>query len=444
MNVWKRTARVGLSAATIAALATGTSQIVSAQTAAAKYGDVTATTAVNVRSGPSATTAIMGVLYRGDKAHQVGDTKNGFVPVTFAGHTGYVSAQYVSGEQATSDGGSSKTSGAGTVYATTAVHVRSGASLSASVVATLATGEAVTRTGVSSGPWTQVTYRGATRWVYSTYLTTTKPGGSSSVKITGRARATTALMIRTTSGSDFTSLGDIPTGTIVDLTGVTAPGVAQILYNGALRWVNSKYLTPVSSTNSETGNPAPKTVGTRYATADLDIRTTPAAVTTVVGEAASGSTLQITGTVSGGYAQIVWNGTARWVTAKYLSTTPTLNTGGSVGLDGLKPNGKLVVAYVRAHFKQITTMYGVRPDPDPDHPSGHAVDLMLPDYKNNQALGWTIANTLRANAKSLGIQYIIFDQHIWNIQRDSEGWRLMADRGSDTANHINHVHVTVY
>jgi hypothetical protein len=91
----------------------------------------------------------------------------------------------------------------------------------------------------------------------------------------------------------------------------------------------------------------------------------------------------------------------------------------------------------------MVTFYGVRSDPLPDHPSGHAVDCMLPHYKTNNALGWTIAKYLRAHAKELNIQYIIFDQHIWNIKYDSLGWRAMADRGGDTANHKDHVHVTV-
>ena len=40
--------------------------------------------------------------------------------------------------------------------------------------------------------------------------------------------------------------------------------------------------------------------------------------------------------------------------------------------------------------------------------------------------------------------YVIWNQRIWNIQRNGEGWRYMADRGGDSANHKNHVHITVY
>jgi hypothetical protein len=39
---------------------------------------------------------------------------------------------------------------------------------------------------------------------------------------------------------------------------------------------------------------------------------------------------------------------------------------------------------------------------------------------------------------------VIWDQHIWNIERNGEGWRFMASRGNPTANHKDHVHVTVY
>ena len=39
---------------------------------------------------------------------------------------------------------------------------------------------------------------------------------------------------------------------------------------------------------------------------------------------------------------------------------------------------------------------------------------------------------------------MIWDQHIWNNERSGDGWRYMANRGSDSANHKNHVHITVY
>lgn len=375
VNLWTRAARAGLAATTITALAAGTTQIVIAQSAEAKYGSVTATTAVNVRSGPSQSNAIVGVLYRGNKAKQVGAPTKGFVPVTFNGKTRYVSATYVSGEQGgTAAPAPATTTTRATVYATTAVIVRTAPTTSSAKAGVLSKGQSVPRTGKLSGAWTQVTYRNATRWIYSKYLTTTSPKTQPTVSVPA----------------------------------------------------------------------APTTIATRYATAALNIRATPTTNAKVFKEVPAGTALRITGKVTNGFAEIVDAGASRWVTARYLTATKTLNTGGSSGLDNLQPNGKGVVYYIRAHYSQIATMYGVRADPLPDHPSGHAVDVMIPNYKSNTQLGWTIANDLRAHASQLHIKYLIFHQHIWSVERNSEGWRLMADRGGDTANHMNHVHVTVY
>ena len=458
MNLGLRTLRTGVAALALSGTVLVTGQVVLAPMASAAYGTVRASTAVNVRASATTSSAIVGVLYQGGTAQQVGEVTQGFVPITFQGSIRYVSADYLTGAASTSVSSSppstpsptatpSPSTPKGTVYALESVHVRIGPSLADRVVGVLIKGRSATATGVVTGSWTQVTFDGATRWISSGYLgmgAPTAPSVQGAYTVAGHARTTTPLMIRTAAGSSFVSLGDLVTGTIVDLTGKKAAGVSQIVYQGVLRWVNSTFLVPVSTTAQPTAPPQPTTVGTRYATVALDIRATPAYTTTVITELPTGTAVKITGTVSGDYAQVVWDGAARWVTAKYLSTTQTLNTGGSVGLDNLTGNGKAIVTTVRAHFPQITTMYGVRPDPLPDHPSGHAVDIMLPNYQSNETLGWTIANYMRAHAAELHISYLIFHQHIWNIARESEGWRLMADRGSDTANHMNHVHVTVF
>ena len=56
----------------------------------------------------------------------------------------------------------------------------------------------------------------------------------------------------------------------------------------------------------------------------------------------AGTKLSITGVVKNGRAQIVYNNAARWVTAKYLSTTkpsmPVISGGTYAVEKGLKPN----------------------------------------------------------------------------------------------------------
>ena len=178
------------------------------------------------------------------------------------------------------------------------------------------------------------------------------------------------------------------------------------------------------------------------------MRSTYATKYTLIAEVPRGTALKITGVVRSGRMQIIYANAARWVTAKYLSKTrPSgIPTSWRTVERGLQPNAVRVHRAARSRFPSIPTYYGVRRDITPDHPAGRALDLMLPKYKTTagRRLGFSVASWARANARSLKIKYVIWDQKIWNIQRNSEGWRPMASRGSDSANHKDHVHITVY
>ena len=101
-----------------------------------------------------------------------------------------------------------------------------------------------------------------------------------------------------------------------------------------------------------------------------------------------------------------------------------------------------VARVVAQQFPEVQTIGGWRPtDAFPDHPSGRAVDVMIPNYTSGQgkALGDRIAKYLLANASALRIEYLIWRQEY----RPAVGEpNMMEDRGGDTANHMDHVHVT--
>lgn len=123
-----------------------------------------------------------------------------------------------------------------------------------------------------------------------------------------------------------------------------------------------------------------------------------------------------------------------------------LSNGTSVSTAGLSANAILVIRAVNANFPRVTSIGTIRTGAGAeDHATGHAVDLMVPGYNTaaGRALGSEIAAFMRAHASQLGVKYVIWSQHIWSVQRSSEGWRAMADRGSITANHYDHVHVSV-
>lgn len=407
---------------------------------------------VNIRSGPGTGYRKLGVLYQGQSLEVVGRRGN-WTMVRYNGQTAYIYSSYLSirSSSATQVSSGGRT---GTVHSTARLNVRTGPSLNSHVVTTVNPHTEFTLTGRSSNGFSEVTYRGATRWVWSAYITSPSsrpqapaPAPSAKLpKVTGKMRLTGRLMIRSDDTPNFTSLGKLPIGSIIDVTGVKRNGVVQAVYQGAVRWFDANWVVPVSSGPAAPSAPtAPASIGTRYSKSNLNVRSAPSQSSALLGVANAGTTLSVTGRISNGYAEISWRGRTAWVAGQYLiASKDSLLTAWSAGLDSLLPNGKRIVRTVHSEFPQIKVMYGVRFDPIPDHPSGKAVDIMIPNYKNNKELGWRIAEYMRANAKRLKIRYIIFDQKLWNIERDSAGWRNMANRGGDTANHKDHVHITTY
>lgn len=102
--------------------------------------------------------------------------------------------------------------------------------------------------------------------------------------------------------------------------------------------------------------------------------------------------------------------------------------------------------YVHTKWPQIKDVGGWRPsDPYPDHPSGRAVDIMMPNggAPKDVAIGDSIARYFQKNAAEYGIYYMIWRQRIWKASDPVGQWTGMSDRGSPTANHMDHVHISV-
>ena len=185
---------------------------------------------------------------------------------------------------------------------------------------------------------------------------------------------------------------------------------------------------------------------TMWATDDLNIRTDPARDSRVVAEVPAGTRLAATSVVRDGFRLVVVKGEGRWVSARYvtkdkpeLGVTDTPCSTGSAMERGLTPDAVLVHRTVCARYPQVTSFGGLRGGGG-FHGSGQAVDCMISDAK----VGRQLADWVRAHARELGVSEVIYSRHIWTVQRGSEGWRSMSDRGSRTANHEDHVHVSVY
>lgn len=166
----------------------------------------------------------------------------------------------------------------------------------------------------------------------------------------------------------------------------------------------------------------------------------------------AGRHVLVTGRHLEGRDEVVVDGQARWVTSGYLAkkkpVAEAAATAAPAGLsmapcpDGSVENGltsgEIYVYRSVCHaFPQITSYGGW--DPHGEHTSGKALDIMT----NDKALGDQIAAYLQAHAAELDLYDVIWWDRIWTPVRASEGWRDYGDRGSPTANHMDHVHVAV-
>ena len=402
---------------------------------------MTATVGVNIRSGPGTNTDVLGGLFRGQTITAISSSQ-GWTKIKYDGSTAYVASSYLAQGK---DLPPPLRIGPGTVkVTTTALNLRTGPGLSYRVIKVLKGGSRVTMTGTTARGWVQLVNGRSTGWSSMQYLVSSMYGRPT---IIGNRVATADLDIRTTSGTDSRTVTEVRKGTALSVTGAIQNDRAQIIYEDRIRWVTARYLTKLTS-NLPSPPRLPKIIGTRYATATLDIRSTYADRYSRITEVPRGTELKITGVIKNGRMQIIFDKAVRWVTAKYLSTSAPSSIPSSwlVVEQGLKPNAINVHRAMRARFPQISVYGGVRPSVIPDHEQGRALDCMIPDYQSasGKALGDEAAAWARANARALGINYVIWNQHIWNITRDSEGWRYMADRGSDSANHLNHIHITVF
>lgn len=297
MNIVQRGTRaVGASAALVLGL-TGAGLVAGPPASADTV--MAATTAVNVRAGATTSSAVIGVLRAGGTVNAVAASQNGWTKVSYNGRTAYIYSMYLTAA-GTAAAPAAPAASTSTRNATTleAVNVRTGPSLTSPVSEVYAKGRTITVTTTTSNGYTQLTDG---RWISSAWITvaaatptstaapattapaasvapttpaastpaaTTPPAAAPTTSapaastpaplpaVTGQVRATAALMIRTTSGSDYTNLGDVPAGTILNVTGVTANGVAQVVYNGAVRWVNASYISIVPVAGPAVGQAA--------------------------------------------------------------------------------------------------------------------------------------------------------------------------------------------
>jgi hypothetical protein len=209
----------------------------------------------------------------------------------------------------------------------------------------------------------------------------------------------------------------------------------------------SKGQAPVDVSRSAERPPVPnvaaveaKIEGLRYATTDIEVHADAKSSSPVLASVAYGDSVDVTGETDGKWAQIMHNDVPRWVEASKISADEPIGTApcasGSGVEKGLQPDTIKVHRAICAKFPSIVRYGGIAGRGE--HATGHSLDIMI-----SSDLGNEVASYLQANRAELGVEYLIWRQRIWR-PATSGSWRGMSDRGGATANHMDHVHVTVY
>ncbi|WP_219506971.1 hypothetical protein [Nonomuraea ceibae] len=116
------------------------------------------------------------------------------------------------------------------------------------------------------------------------------------------------------------------------------------------------------------------------------------------------------------------------------------------GGEGLTPRMISVRADVMQNFPMPYGVGCLRPGDPGEHGKGRACDFMISRGMASgleSDRGDALANYLIKNGSRLGVMYIIWKQRYYDI-RSGGGWDMMSDRGGVTANHYDHVHVSVF
>lgn len=197
-------------------------------------------------------------------------------------------------------------------------------------------------------------------------------------------------------------------------------------------------------------NPTLKPTRTMYTKAKLPVLAAASTSAKKLAALKIATKVSVTPEVNGNYRMVHYQGRQAWVLKTALANTkpsPKKVADASApaakrevpsgSVLGLKPVAMVVYRAVMARWN-VKNVGGWRAHSLSVHQFGRAIDFMT---YSNVSQGNAIAAFVIAHAKEFGVDHVIYRQRIWTPYRAT--WRHMANRGSATANHMDHVHVAV-
>lgn len=229
-----------------------------------KIGVINVSTYLNVRSGASTRTSVIGSLGKNANVTITGEQGN-FYRIDYKGRTGYVSKDYVSVKNVSNNTNkvnnnsnktnktntqktaqvSNNTKKTGIVRVNDSLNVRSDSSVRNSVIGSLGRNAKVTITG-EKGNFYRIDYKGRTGYVSKDYVSVTNESNKSvdTSKNEGRINANSGLRMRSDKNTHSKTIMVIPHNAVVKIV-KEANGWYRVNYAGHTGWVSGDYVSRV-------------------------------------------------------------------------------------------------------------------------------------------------------------------------------------------------------
>lgn len=328
---------VTLIAAQFAPVAMFTNQVIAQEATSA-----TTTDNLNLRSGPSTSNTAILVMPRGSRVTVTGGAQSGFLPVTYQGRQGWAHSDYLALDK---PAGTPATTG--TVTAN--LNLRVGPSTGQRAILVMPAGSQVTITGSSSNGFLAVTYGGYSGYAHGDWISrTTTPAPETPpattaptpapvitpTPVTSTGKVTESLNMRSQPNTSSQVLVVMPAGAIVTLTGNSSGDFLSVQYNGKSGWAHKNWISVTSTPPAELPPepedppqpPVTSITGTGRTTANLNLRAQPNTTSAILVTMPAGSTVTLTGEISGLFYKVTFNGRTGWAHRDWIELTSTVVT----------------------------------------------------------------------------------------------------------------------
>lgn len=317
-----RLLRLTAAAAASAVLAFGVGGMVVPKPASAVSLVCSASSWVNVRSGPGTSYPILGRLAAGESIESRGvATASGWTPVTFQGKAAFISSTYLRLPGATAAPKGPIAGYAGVQLANAQLIIRAGQAMglddwTITVGVMTAMGESSLRNvnyGDKAGPDSRGLFQQRANGAWGSYRDRMNPTIAATNFFKALLRVPNYHKLTPTLAAHRTQRNRDPNH-------YTKYWSAAVKIYAALKGTaTAAALAANPSPSAPTGSLGKDS---RTTTGNVNVRAGAGLTFPVVGVAAKGTSLVVTGRTSNGFAEITYNGQARWVSASYLAEVP--------------------------------------------------------------------------------------------------------------------------